>query len=83
LEFFGVARSRANTAEVTLDAECLQDVLSEVCEQFPSLAELCVIDRELASGWLLNVNGTVFTRDLKTTLHDGDSVLLIPADAGG
>ena len=83
MEFFGVARSRTNVAEVTLAVECLQDALSQVCEQFPSLAELCVVDGELAAGWLLNVNGTAFTRDLKTAVIDGDSVLLIPADAGG
>jgi molybdopterin converting factor small subunit len=83
LEFFGVARSRTNVAEVTLDVECLRDALLQVCQRFPSLSELCVVDDQLAAGWLLNVNGTAFTRDLKTALHDGDSVLLIPADAGG
>lgn len=83
VEFFGVARSRANVADVTLDGACLREVMTQVCEQFPSLAELCVDNGELAPGWLLNVNGTAFTRDLSTPLDDGDSVLLIPADAGG
>lgn len=83
VEFFGVARSRANVAEVTLDVVSLREVLSQIDDQFPALAELCVDDGELAPGWLLNVNGSAFTRELSTPLNDGDSVLLIPADAGG
>ena len=83
VEFFGVARSRSKVAAVMLDVACLREVLMQVCEQFPSLAELCVDNGELAPGWLLNVNGTAFTRDLSTPLNDGDNVLLIPADAGG
>lgn len=83
VEFFGVARSRANVAAVTLDVDSLREVLSQINEQFPELAELCVDDGELAPGWLLNVNGSAFTRDLQTPLNDGDNVLLIPADAGG
>lgn len=83
VEFFGVARSRANVAAVTLDVVCLREVLSQIGEQFPALAELCVEDGELAPGWLLNVNGTAFTRDLSSPLNDRDNVLLIPADAGG
>lgn len=83
MEFFGVARSRANVAAVTLDVACLRDVLLRIGEQFPALARLCVEDGELAPGWLLNVNGSAFTRDINTPLNDGDSVLLIPADAGG
>ena len=83
VEFFGVARSRAGVASVTLDADCLQDVLVQLQDQLPSLAELCIDNGELGSGWLLNINGAAFTRDLSTSLSDGDSVLLMPADAGG
>jgi molybdopterin converting factor small subunit len=83
LEFFGVARSRANVAAVDLDVENLFDIVARVREQFPSLVELCVKNGQLAPGWLLNINGAVFTRDLSIALDDGDSVLLIPADAGG
>ena len=83
VEFFGVARSRAEVSAVTLEAVRLRDVVAHIFEQFPALAELCVQDDELAAGWLLNVNGAGFTRDLNTNLNDGDNVLLIPADAGG
>jgi len=83
VEFFGVARSRANVAAATFDVESLREVLSQISEQFPALAELCVEGGELAPGWLLNVNGSAFTRDLSSPLNDGDNVLLIPADAGG
>lgn len=83
MEFFGVARSRANVAQATLDVDSLRDLLAHVGQQFPSLAELCIDKDELAAGWLLNVNGAAFTRDLSTPLNAGDSVLLIPADAGG
>lgn len=83
VEFFGVARSRAGVASVTLDADCLQEVLVQLQDQLPSLAELCIDNGELASGWLLNINGAAFTRDLSTLVNDGDSVLLMPADVGG
>lgn len=83
MEFFGVARSRAGVASVTLDADCLQEVLVQLQDQLPSLAELCIDNGELSPGWLLNINGTAFTRDLNLPLTDGDSALLMPADAGG
>jgi molybdopterin converting factor small subunit len=83
VEFFGVARSRAGVAKMTLDAGCLRDVLTQLQEQIPSLAELCIANDELAPGWLLNINGAAFTRDLNTSLNDGDSVLMMPADVGG
>lgn len=54
-----------------------------VGEELPELADLCLTDGQLTPAWLLNVNGTRFTRDLTTPLEEGDSVLLIPADAGG
>ncbi len=78
-----MARSRTNVAAATLDVDNLREVVSYIQTQFPSLAELCIDNGQLASDWLLNVNGTAFTRDLSTELNDGDSVLLIPADAGG
>lgn len=83
VEFFGVARSRAGVASVTLAADCLREVLVQLQDHLPSLAELCIDNGELSPGWLLNINGAAFTRDLSTSLSDGDSVLLMPADAGG
>jgi molybdopterin converting factor small subunit len=83
VEFFGVVRRRAEVSAVALEAVRLRDVVAHLREHFPALAELCVQDDELAPGWLLNVNGAGFTRDLNTNLNDGDNVLLIPADAGG
>jgi len=83
VEFFGVARSRAGVAQVMLDADCLRDVLAHIQEQIPGLADLCIENGELTPGWLLNINGTAFTRDLNLPLMDGDSALLMPADAGG
>jgi len=83
VEFFGVARSRAGVADVTLDAGCLRELLVRLQEQLPSLTELCIDNGELSPDWLLNINAAAFTRDLSTSLNDGDSVLLMPADAGG
>ena len=83
LEFFGVARSRAKVATVTLDVDDLSGIVERLVEQFPSLAEICVENGQLAAGWLLNINGVMFTRDLTNALNDGDNVLLIPAAAGG
>lgn len=83
VEFYGVARSRAKAPGLTLDAGCLRDLLVSLNAQCPALAEVCLQGDELAAGWLLNVNGASFTRDLSIRLNEGDHVLLIPADAGG
>lgn len=78
-----MARHRADVASVDLTASSLIEVVVQLEERFPTLSELCIRDDQLAPGWLLNINGTNFTRDLTTPLNDNDSVLLIPADAGG
>lgn len=83
LEFFGVARRRTNVASVNLNADNLSEVVAQLKQLFPTLEELCIHNGQLVSGWLLNVNGEAFTRDLSTPLNDDDQVLLIPADAGG
>ncbi len=83
VEFFGLARTRAGVEAVEMDAATLRDVLSELVVRFPNLDGLCFQDGQLSTSWLFNVNGQQFTRELDTAVGEGDSVLLMSADAGG
>ncbi len=39
VELFGIPRARAGVARTTADGRCLGDVLAELAERFPALAE--------------------------------------------
>ena len=83
VEFFGLARTRAGVEAVRVDAATLRDVLSELAVHFPTLDGLCFQDGQLSKSWLININGQQFTRELDTAVAEGDSLLLMSADAGG
>jgi molybdopterin converting factor small subunit len=50
--------------------------------RFPSLGELITADR-LQPFVIANLNGDRFVSDPRTPLTEGDSVLILSADAGG
>lgn len=83
VEFFGLARSRTGTDAIELSATTLADIVQELVRQYPALAESCFRDGQLGDSWLFNLNGQQFTRDTDTRLDDGDSIMLMSADAGG
>ncbi len=83
VEFYGIARSRAEVPETTVDARRLGELLRELECRFPGLAPGCISDGQLAKGFVANVNGQRFTADTNTPLTDGDCVLILSADAGG
>ena len=82
VELLGVPRERAGVAEVELQADTLGQLLLALAVRFPSLGELITTDR-LPPSVVANLNGDRFVSDPGTRLTDGDSVLILSADAGG
>jgi sulfur-carrier protein len=82
VELLGVPRARAGVAELELRADTLGELLVALAVRFPSLGELITADR-LRPSVVANLNGDRFISDPRTQLSEGDSVLILSADAGG
>jgi molybdopterin converting factor small subunit len=82
VELLGVPRERAGVAELELQADTLGQLLVALAVRFPSLADLIIADR-LQPSPVANLNGNRFVSDPRTQLKEGDSVLILSADAGG
>jgi molybdopterin converting factor small subunit len=82
VEFFGISRERAGTAEFESQAETLGQLLNVLAVRFPSLSEIVQSGR-LRSPFLANLNGDRFISDPATKLSETDCVLILSADAGG
>jgi len=82
VELLGLPRERAGVAELELEADTLGQLLNALAFRFPSFSELIVADR-LQPSFIANLNGHQFISDPRTRLREGDSVLILSADAGG
>jgi molybdopterin converting factor small subunit len=82
VELLGLPRERAGVAELDLEADTLGQLLVALVVRFPSLGELITADR-LQPSIVANLNGDRFVSDPRTSLTEGDSVLILSADAGG
>ena len=82
VEFLGVSRDRAGTAEMAVDADTLGRLLRALSVRMPGLAELIVADR-LHPSLAANLNGNRFISDPETPLAADDRVLILSSDAGG
>lgn len=87
VEFFGSARLRTEVAKTYLVFEQktvrLSDLVVALTQTHPGLSPDCFLEGKLQSSFALNINGERFVRDLTVDLYDGDSVLIMSADAGG
>ena len=83
VELFGIARARAGVAQTTAVGQCLGDVLADLAARFPRLAETCISGRHLRPGFTANLSGQRFVTAQDTVISEGDTVLLMPIDAGG
>lgn len=83
VELFGIARARAGVAKTTSAGQSLGDVLADLANRFPQLAETCIAGRGLKPGFTANLSGQRFVTDQTTLLAEGDTVLLMNLDAGG
>jgi molybdopterin converting factor small subunit len=82
VEFLGVSRDRAGTAEMDVEADTLGQLLGTLAARMPGLAELIVVDR-LHPSLAANLNGDRFVCDPATPLGDDDRVLILSSDVGG
>lgn len=83
IEFFGVPRQRAGTERVEIEAGSLGQALAVLSERFEGMAESCFDGNRLRPGYVANLNGDRFVSEPDTPLADGDSLLILSADAGG
>ncbi len=83
VELFGIPRARAGAAQTTAVGHCLGDVLADLAQRFPALAESCIEGRHLRPGFTANLGGERFATAPETPLRDGDTVMLLSVDAGG
>ena len=83
VEFFGIPRQRAGVERTSAEAVRLGDVLVDLEQRFPGLAESCLRNGQLQKGVVVNLRGERFVSDPDTELNDGDAILILSADAGG
>jgi molybdopterin-guanine dinucleotide biosynthesis protein A/molybdopterin converting factor small subunit len=88
VELFGVARLVANTREVSValsPGATVSDVLGALAEKLPALVDRVINSdrRTLVDGYACNVNGTEFIRSGAAPVENGDSLVILSADAGG
>ena len=83
IEFYGIARRRAGVPSIEVEATTLTEALHAAAVALPDFADDCLDGDRLRPDYLANVNGREFTSGSKTPLQDGDTVLILSADAGG
>ena len=88
VELLGLPRERAGVADLELQAETLGQLLRALVMRFPSFSEFVISDRadggaRLQPALTANLNGDRFISDPRTPLDEGDSLLILSADAGG
>jgi molybdopterin converting factor small subunit len=83
VELFGIPRARAGIALTSAVGNSLGDVLADLAQRFPPLAETCIDGRVLRPGFIVNLSAQRFVTAPETPLREGDTVLLLSLDAGG
>jgi molybdopterin converting factor small subunit len=88
VELFGAARLTARTREVTLvlpSGATFSQLFAALAEELPILVGRVISPdgSRLMSGYACNVNGLEFVRTPTATVHAGDDIAILSADAGG
>jgi molybdopterin synthase sulfur carrier subunit len=83
IELFGVPRLRAGRDVVAVEATSLGEAFCKLGAACPALDPSVVEGDRLKPHYLVAINGTVLTADPKAPLADGDTLVLLSADAGG
>lgn len=81
VEFYGLARSRAGTATVTVTAATVGEALEAVAVACPGLQMLRA--PQVSPHYLVALGGERFATNPDRQLVEGDSLLVLGADAGG
>ncbi len=87
IEFYGVARLRAELAQVEIedggDVLTLQEVLVRLASQVPAFANACMQNGELRREYAINCDGQKFVKAPDSPIAKGSTLLILSADAGG
>jgi sulfur-carrier protein len=85
VEFFGIARQRAGVPAIELDLKSptLGSVLSDLSRRLPEFGRECCIEGRLAASLTANLDGQRFVSDPAMPIRNGQSLLILSADAGG
>jgi molybdenum cofactor guanylyltransferase len=88
VELFGAARLTARTREIALvlpSGATFSHVFAALAEKLPVLVGRVISPdgSRLVSGYACNVNGLDFVRTFTATVHAGDNIAILSADAGG
>lgn len=87
VEFYGIPRSRAGVpnaqCELSESQTTLADIIRDLERRFPEFGSDCTNDGQLADSVVVNLAGDRFVRDVTTKIRDGQTVLIMSADAGG
>jgi molybdopterin-guanine dinucleotide biosynthesis protein A len=86
VEFFDVARLRAGVASVDVEGRTLGEAMADAASRLPGIVPEIVADPRagaLSPHFRASLGGRRFVESPSTPLADGDSVLLVSAQAGG
>ena len=86
VEFFGIPRKRAGQPDTALSLTApatLGMVLEELGQRFPGLEGECIERGALRPGYLASIDGERFVTDPSEAIAEGNSVLILSAEAGG
>jgi sulfur-carrier protein len=87
VELFGIARQRAGVSEILvqppLGQPSLANVLQQLAVQLPALGSELIVGGRLHKSLAANLDGVQFISNPETAIRDGQSLLILSADAGG
>ena len=83
VELFGVARARAGTACVEVEARTLGEALAALARACPGLEPEVVRGGVLTEHYVASRDGREFLADPAAPLAAGESLLILGAQAGG
>jgi len=87
VEFYGIARQRAGQSQIDLDAPAdglnFGAALAELAQRLPPLGRELISGSRLNASLAANLDGMRFISDPATRIRDGQSLLILSADAGG
>jgi molybdopterin converting factor small subunit len=87
VEFYGIARQRAGVSELLFampaDRVPLSELLKQIAAAAPDLGSELLAGGRLHKSLTANLDGMQFISDPATAICDGQSLLILSADAGG
>ena len=87
VEFYGIARQRTGIPHVELELAggqtTLAEVLRELAGRLPRFGSECLTGGRLHSTISANLGGERFVSDPAVQIREGQTLLILSADAGG